>query len=231
MKRLISISVTTILWTEGNHAWFDVWLAPGTSIEVHWGDGHVSKHHYAKNIICRPDHYYKNLKVTASYQIEFYSEDENAIVCLVDGTWEMHVDKLIVENCPGLKALTYHQLYGIDLSGCQNLEYLDIQDAAFDSLDFSLFPKLHKLMCKGSNFKVLDLSKNPGIEELGYMFCHSLTKIKLPNNSNLRLANIPKYVPLDKHSRLWLQKTIERNGGRLVDWVDADYTSVGMMYK
>ena len=150
---------------------------------------------------------------------------------MVDGTWEMHVDKLIVENCPGLKALTYHQLYGIDLSGCQNLEYLDIQDAAFDSLDFSLFPKLHKLMCKGSNFKVLDLSKNPGIEELGYMFCHSLTKIKLPNNSNLRLANIPEYVPLDKHSWLWLQKTIERNGGGLVDWVDPDYTSIGMMYK
>lgn len=75
MKRLISISVTTILWTEGNHAWFDVWLAPGTSIEVHWGDGHISKHHYATNIICRPDHYYQKQKVEASYQIEFYSED------------------------------------------------------------------------------------------------------------------------------------------------------------
>ena len=130
-----------------------------------------------------------------------------------------------------MKALTYHQLYDIDLSGCPNLEYLDIQDADFESLDFSLFPDLRKLLCKGSKFKTLDLTKNPGIEELGYMFCSSLKQIKLPNNSNLRLANIPKYVPLDKHSRLWLQKTIERNGGRLVDWVDADYTSVGMMYK
>lgn len=230
MKRLISISVTTIMWTEGNHAWFDIWLAPGTSIEVHWGDGHVSKHQYAKNIVCRPDHYYKELKVETSYFIEIFSEDENAIVRLVDGTWEMHVDKLTVENCPAMKVLTYHQLYDADFSGCPNLEYLDIDTAHFENINLSQFPNLRKLLCKSAEFKTLDLCKNPKVEELGYMFCHSLTKLKLPNDSNLRLANIPEYVPLDKHSWLWLRKTIDRNSGRLVDWVDADYTSIGMMY-
>ena len=42
MEILLSISVETKEWTEGNHAWFDAKLKPNSIIEISWGDGKKS---------------------------------------------------------------------------------------------------------------------------------------------------------------------------------------------
>lgn len=39
MKQLLSVTVTTKTWTQGNQAWFDAKIKPGATVEVHWGDG------------------------------------------------------------------------------------------------------------------------------------------------------------------------------------------------
>lgn len=105
MKRLLSISVTTKTWTEGNHAWFDVKLNPGAVVEVHWGDGTHSTFPQSTSHWSRVEHYYRCKGKEQAYEIEFLSEDENALLCLVDGTWEMTVNKVILKECPSLTEL------------------------------------------------------------------------------------------------------------------------------
>lgn len=42
MKQLLSVTVTTKTWTQGNQAWFDAKIKPGATVEVNWGDGKLS---------------------------------------------------------------------------------------------------------------------------------------------------------------------------------------------
>ena len=226
MKRLISVDVTTILWTDGNHAWFDLWLAPDSEVKVSWGDGKTSVAKCSDDDCCLVSHYYKKRDVEESFHIEFFSDDENAILTLVDGTWEMEVDNLVIENCPAMKALQYHQLCKFDLSGCPNLEYLDIESCSSPLPDFGQFTNLCKLFCQKIKSRELDLSKCPSVEVLDLSFCSNLKKLALANESKLKTINI-NLTELDKHSMEWLDKILKRNGGEIVDFIMPDYISVG----
>lgn len=230
MKRLLHISIETLEWTEGNHAWFDAKLKPGTSIEVHWGDGsHSTLRPHPSYSMTRVAHYYKSAeRKQLPYEIEFMSDDSESLQALVDGTWETQVNRVVFDNCPALNYLQYTQLHNVDFRGCPNLETLKVTEYYADRLDLSVMPLLKKVICRMSNkLTSLDLTQNGDIEELDISHCHNLRKIAVSNSSRLRiLAN--DFTELDSHSLKWLQTTVERNGGRIQDeWLDSEYLSTG----
>lgn len=230
MKRLLHISIETLEWTEGNHAWFDAKLKPGTSIEVHWGDGsHSTLRHHPAYSMCRVAHYYKSAeRKQLPYEIEFLSDDSESLQALVDGTWETQVNRVVFDDSPALSYLQYTQLHNVDFSGCPNLRTLEVCEYYADKLDLSGMPQLKKVICRMSNeLTSLDLTQNSSIEELDISHCGNLRKIAVSNASRLRiLAN--DYTKLDSHSLKWLQTTAERNGGRIQDeWLDSEYLSAG----
>ena len=230
MKRLLHISINTLEWTEGNHVWFDARLKPGTSIEVHWGDGsHSTLRHRQGFGMCRVAHYYNSAeKKEWPFEIEFYSDDSEALEELVDGTWETWVKRVVFEDCPALVYLQYTQLHSVDFSGCPNLRTLVVNEYYASELDLSLMPHLKKLICRASNnLTALNLTKNPALEELDVSHCLELRKIAVSNSSKLRIvAN--DFTELDAHTLNWLQATVERNGGMIQEeWLDSGYISGG----
>lgn len=230
MKRLLHISIETLEWTEGNHVWFDAKLKPGTSIEVHWGDGtHSTLFNYQDDTMCSVAHYYKSAKgKRLPFEIEFLSDDTNSLLALVDGTWETGVNHVVFEDCPGLTYLQYIQLSSVDFSGCPGLETLEVPEYYARVLDLSAMPRLKKVICRNSHrLASLDLTGNPDIEELDVSSCVRLRKIAVSNLSRLRiLAN--DFTEIDKHSLKWLQETVKRNGGQIQkEWLDTGYVSAG----
>lgn len=223
MKRLLHISIETIKWAEGNHVWFDAKLKPGTSMEVHWGDGsHSTLWSQTGNSMCRVAHYYKSAeRKEQPYEIEFLSDDSDSLRELVDGTWETRVKRVAFLVCPALSYLKYTHLHSVDFSGCPNLQVLVATEYSADKLDLSLMPGLRKVICRISHkLTVLDLTRNSDIEELDISFCKNLRKITVSNSSRLRVvAN--DFTELDTHSLKWLQTTVERNGGQIQkEWIN-----------
>lgn len=219
MKRLLHISIETLEWTEGNHVWFDAKLKPGTSIEVHWGDGSYSTlYHQGDNIMSRAEHYYKSAEGKEHpFEIEFFSEDGDSLLELVDGTWETKVNRAVFEDCPSLSYLKYTHLQNADFSGCPNLMTLVATEYGDRTIDLSAMPCLHKLVIRCSlNLTALSLTRNPDLEELDICFCEHLQKVTVGNSSKLRIVAI-EWTQIDPHSLKWLQTTVERNGGRIQD--------------
>lgn len=229
MKQLLSISVTTKEWTEGNHAWFDAKIKPGAVVEVHWGDGrHSTFPHYRENW-SRVEHYYGCEGTAESFEIEFLSDDEESLITLIDGTWEMTAHSVRLKNCPSLKAMQYCQAYKFDFSGASQLELLDCHEYYGESIDVSTLPCLRQLSVRLSPYlQSLSLNKNHLLEVLNIGYCHKLTKVAVSNNSNLKLLSYD-FTRLGKHSLQWLEKIIKRNGGEIVDWIDVAFSSVGIM--
>ena len=229
-KRLLHISINTLEWTEGNHVWFDAALKPGTSIEVHWGDGtHSTLRHQPGYAMSRVAHYYKDAeKKELPYQIEFLSEDCESLTALIDGTWETNVNRVVFEDCPSLTYLQYVQLQNVDFAGCPNLETLEATECYDDNLDLSTMPRLRKLIIRSSkNLTSLNLTKNVDLEELDISLCDMLRKIAVSNSSKLRIV-VNDYADLDAHTQKWLQATVTRNGGRIQqEWLDTGFSSVG----
>lgn len=231
MKRLLHISINTLEWTEGNHAWFDARVKPGTSIEVHWGDGsHSTLRHCAETSAwCRVAHHYKSAeKKERPFDIEFLSENSETLEALVDGTWETEVNHVVFDDCPALTYLQYTQMKSVDFHGCQNIETLEVPEYYASNIDLSGMSRLRKLICRSSkNLTTLDLTKNPCLEEIDVSHCYDLRKIKVSNSSKLRIvAN--DYTKLDSHTLKWLQTTVERNGGRIQEeWLDTEHISCG----
>lgn len=231
MKRLLSISVTTKTWTEGNHAWFDVKLNPGAVVEVHWGDGTHSTFPQSTSHWSRVEHYYRCKGKEQAYEIEFLSEDENALLCLVDGTWEMTVNKVILKECPSLTELQYCQAENIDFGGSPNLEVVDCHEYYGENIDVSSLQMLKRLSIRMSPFiKTLNLTANPSIEILNIGYCNKLTKVSVSNASQLRLVSYD-LTTLDRHSVEWIEKVVKKNDGEIVDWIDTAFTSMGILRK
>lgn len=223
--------MTTKSWIEGNHAWFDAKIKRGAVVEVHWGDGKHSTFPQRNDNWSRVEHYYACEGREESFEIEFLSDDEDALAILVDGTWEMTVHSVRVKVCPALKALQYCQASQIDFSGCPNLELIDCHEYYGESLDVSQLNKLKHLSLRASPYiRSLNLNKNPAIETLNIGYCDKLTKVSVPNGSRLKTLSYD-FTELDKHSLMWLEKIVHGNGGKIVDWIDVSFTSMGVMRK
>lgn len=229
METLLSISVETKDWTEGNHAWFDAKLKPNSIIEISWGDGKKSiMKTYDTTKWCRVAHYYEKSKGQKdSYTITFEGEDPSTLEGLVDGTWEMTVIKVDLINCPSLKYLQYTQLPDTNFSNAPNIEILDINDYYGAKLDTSCLLNLKKLICRrSSHISTLDLTQNNELEELDVSFC-KVRNIKVSNLSKLRIVSNQSTEIIPK-SLEWLQKTVERNGGKIQeDRLNSDFLSIG----
>ena len=220
MKRLICISVETKEWMEGNNAWFDLQLAPGASVTVYWGDGtHSSCGQYNLGGWCRVERLYNCKGKVRPFQIEIFSEDEKGLVGIIDGTWEMTTNSVIVENAPGLVYMRYHHVNSFDFSGCPNLEELDCQDYKQESIDLSSLSNLRKLSCCYSHLRQLDLTSLPNLQNLDITGNSNLKKVKIGNDSILKSLSIIN-LELDVHSEKWLRKIVEDNGGEVIDQCD-----------
>lgn len=220
MKRLISISVETKEWTEGNNAWFDLHLAPGASVTIYWGDGTYSScGQYHAGGWCRVERRYNCEGKVRPFQIEIFSEDETGLIGIVDGTWEMTTNSVIVENAPGLLNMRYHIVNSFDLSGCPNLEEFDCESYQQEMINLDAVSSLRKLRCCFSQLRLLDLTHLPNLQDLDVSGCNNLKKIKVGNNSNLKNLSI-KNIELDTHSEKWLRKIVEANKGEIIDKYD-----------
>ncbi len=226
MKQLLSVTVTTKTWTQGNQAWFDAKIKPGATVEVHWGDGKHSVFPQSGENLSRIEHDYSGKGQENYYEIGFFSDDEDALIALTDGTWEMTVHEVRIKNCGALKSLQYCQAQNLDLSGCPNLELLDCNGFEGENIDVSHLTSLKQLSLRMSpNVESLCLSKNPFIEVLDIGCCDKLTKVSLPNKSRLRLLSCD-FTKLDRHSVKWLEKVIQENNGEIADWVEMDSLSI-----
>ena len=229
MKTLLTVSINTLEWTEGNHSWFDAKLKPNSTVYVSWGDGKTSTlHTYEKGGWCRVAHYYGGCESKEHpFLITFESDDPCALEGLVDGTWENEVEKVSFIDCPGLKYLHYVQLPKTDFSGAPNIQTLVVTEYYADVLEVACLPKLKKLICRSSKIKNLDLIKNKELEQLDVSFCTELKKIAVSNDSRLRIiAN--DYTEIDRKSLEWLEKTVLRNGGQIQsEWLDVEFLSSG----
>lgn len=231
MRRLLSISVTTKAWVEGNHAWFDAKIKPDAVVEVHWGDGRHSAFSSFRENWSRVEHYYGCEGKEESFEIEFLSEDEDALITLIDGTWEMTVHDVRLKNCPALIALQYCQVFNFDFSGSPNLELIDCHEYYGEHLDVASLKALKQLSIRMSPYiKTLQLNKNPSIEILNIGYCDNLTKVTVSNKSKLRIVSLD-LTELDRHSLKWLEKAVYENHGEFTEWIDVAFTSVGIMYK
>ena len=229
MKTLLTVSINTLEWTEGNHSWFDAKLKPNSTIYVSWGDGKTSTMHTNdKGGWCRVAHYYAGCEGKRHpFLITFESEDSSALEGLVDGTWETEVERLSIVDCPALNYLQYVQLPTTDFSGAPNIQTLVVTEYYGNVLDISCLPGLKKLICRSSKINNLDLTRNNELEELDVSYCQRLKKISVSNDSRLRIvAN--EYTEIDPKSLEWLQKTVTRNGGRIQkEWLHETYISSG----
>ena len=229
METLLVISVETKDWTEGNHAWFDAKLKPNSLIEISWGDGKKSTMKtYDTTKWCRVAHYYKKSEGKEDrYSISFTGEDPFSLLALVDGTWEMTVERVNFINCPGLKYLQYTQLPNIDFSNIPNIETLVVNDYYGSNLNLEGLNVLKKLLCRSSNgIKTLDLTKNDNVEEVDISFS-SISNVKVSNNSKLRIIANDR-TEINTKSLEWLEKTVIRNGGRIQKiWLDEEFLSSG----
>ena len=229
METLLSIAVETKSWTEGNHAWFDAKLKPNSIIKISWGDGKKSTMKtYDRTKWCRVAHYYEKSKGEKdSYTITFEGEEPSSLEGLIDGTWEMTVEKVDFINCPGLKYLHFTQLPNTDFSHIPNIETLVINEYYGSILNFHGLDELKKLLCRSSKgLKTLDLTKNDNLEELDISFS-SIKNIKVSNHSRLRLV-VNDNAEINPKSSEWLHKTVERNGGQIQEeWLSEDFLSSG----
>lgn len=161
----------------GNHVWFDALLTPGTTIEVHWGDG-------THSVLCRKqgceddrvEHYYESAEGRVMpFEIEFLSKTADALEALIDGTWEVTVCRVSFDNCPALSRLHYSHLSEADFGGCPNLEVLEVEQYVGQRLDLSSLIRLHKLNCSHSaNLSTIVLSKNRRLTHLNMECCPKL---------------------------------------------------------
>lgn len=231
MKRLISISVETKEWMEGNHAWFDLQLAPGASVKVCWGDGtHSSCRQYYAEGWCRVEHRYSCEGKVMPFIIEILSEDENSLTGIIDGTWEMTTNAVTVENAPCLLYMRYHNVKTFDFNGCPNLEELDCDSYQQESIDLAAVSNLRKLQCSYSLLHQLDLTQLPKLKDLDVSGCNNLKKIKVENNSCLKNLSI-KNIELDTHSEKWLRKIVEANKGEIIDKYDWEWLNKSLRTK
>ena len=223
--RLLAISLRTLDWTEGDHVWFDARLAPEATIIVEWGDGKHSTLRPDLHGCSRVEHYYKCKG--QQYQIEFLSDEPESILELVDGTWETRVDHVFIENCPSLRLLQYCGVAKFDLSGCANLEALDCESYGGEALDLSSLKNLQMLRLHSvKNMTAINLNQNPKLEVLDLGFS-KIKKVAIPNNSNLKQLCWEETY-LDKHSREWFQKVIEKNNVEVVDFISEFIMSIGV---
>lgn len=224
--RLIHISLRALDWTEGDHVWFDAKLAQGTSTDVYWGDGQRSTLRPGLNGWARAEHYYKFKD--QQYQIEFLSDTPSCLLELVDGTWETEVEHVFIENCPTLTLLQYHGVEKFDLTGCPNLEVFDCESFQGTSLDLSELSDLKCLRLHSlENLDAINLNKNHDLEVLDLGFS-KIRKVAIPNNSKLKQLSWDE-TRLDKHSRNWLLKVIEKNDVEIVDYISNLRMSIGVM--
>lgn len=222
MKQLLSVTVTTKTWTQGNQAWFDAKIKPGATVEVHWGDGKLSVFPQSGENLSRIEHDYSGKGKENYFEIGFFSDDEDALTALTDGTWEMTVHEVRIKNCRALKSLRYCQARNLDLSGCPDLELLDCNGFCGEKIDVSHLTYLKQLSLRMSpNIESLCLNKNPHIEVLDIGCCDKLTKVSLPNKSRLRLLSCD-FTRLDRHSVKWLEKVIQENNGEIADFINMD---------
>ena len=229
MKTLLTISINTLEWTEGNHSWFDAKLKPNSTIYVSWGDGKTSTMRtHDKGGWCRIAHYYAGSEGKEyPYLITFESDDPYALEGLVDGTWENEVEKVAIIDCPGLTYLHYVQLPKTDFSGAPNIQTLVVTEYYANVLDISCLSKIKKLICRSSETKNLDLTHNNELEELDVSYCQWLRKVSVSNESRLRIVSNDR-TEIDSKSLEWLQKTVTRNGGQIQkEWLHEEFISSG----
>ena len=228
METLLTITFETKTWTEGNHAWFDVKLKPNSIIEISWGDCKKSTMKtYDRTKWCRVAHYYEKSKGEKdSYTITFEGENPSSLEGLVDGTWEMTVKKVDFINCLGLTYLQYTQLPETDFSNASNISTLIIEDYYGSRINLSCLKGLKKLICRGSERLItLDLTKNDNLEKLDFSASY-ISKIKVSNNSKLKIVVNGTYTRIDANSLKWLQMTVERNRGLIQEeWLSEEFLS------
>lgn len=144
------------------HAWFDAKISPNSVIEIHWGDGKKSTMQtYNESSWCRVSQYYEKSEGKEDrYSISFTGDDSFALLALVDGTWEMTVERVYFINCPKLKYLQYIQLPNTDFSNVSNISTFIIEDYYGSRIDLSCLKGLRKLICRGNERLItLDLYK------------------------------------------------------------------------
>lgn len=185
-----------------------------------WGDGFQSfcSQHYAEGW-CRVEHRYNCEGEVRSYQIEILSEDENCLIGLIDGTWEITTKAVVVGNAPALRYLRYHNVCRFDLEGCPDLDILDCESYQKESIDLMALTNLRGLSCCYSHLCRLDLTHLPNLQELDVSGCHSLKKIKAGNNTILKTLTMIN-VELDSHSEKWLRRIVAANDGEIIDKYD-----------
>ena len=116
---------------------------------------------YNESSWCRVSHNYEKSEGKEDrYSISFTGDDSFALLALVDGTWEMTVERVYFINCPKLKYLQYIQLPNTDFSNVSNISTFIIEDYYGSRIDLSCLKGLRKLICRGNERLItLDLYK------------------------------------------------------------------------
>lgn len=77
-----------------------------------------------------------------------------------------------------------HTLRNLNVSGCENLVYLNCNTNSLTELDVSGCPKLEELVCYINYLEKLDVSKNTALREL-ICWTNNLTELDVSKNTNL----------------------------------------------
>lgn len=207
MIKLLTITGVTLQWTEGNHGALDIKLRRGASA--------IIKCDRCKSIVlnaqtdsdswCRADFVFCRHGIVLPYMIEIFSETTDSILEMVDALWDTCVEDVIIESCPSLTRLKFHNVKRFDFHGCQELTDLDCDYYMGKSLDLTPLPKLKALRCQMSNAEAIELSKNPELIALDLLGC-KVKELKVSNRSNLQSLCIQSCTNLKKQTRQWLEQ-------------------------
>lgn len=91
--------------------------------------------------------------------------------------------------------ITNTQISSLDIGSQPNLSFLDISSCPIQTIDLSLFPKLHVLYCDNTELTSLNIQVCPALEFLSCSSCHipeiDLTGLSVNTNSAVQYLNNP----------------------------------------
>jgi hypothetical protein len=191
-KEMIYIQLISMEWAYGNEAYFDLKLAPDTTLYMKWGDG---KEEPFTNHNCHTDSDW--LRVRHRYPTMAgmeYTISIEALTGSIQGIMNWSIDMrrkgIDTSQCPSLEYLTSTYTEALDVSKNRLLKRLDITGCdAIHALDLTQCDKLEILMCR---------------------FCTNLKQIAISNHSSL-IEIEHKATPIRAKSLDFILKTIEKN--------------------
>lgn len=219
-KEKITIRLHALNWTMGEVAFFDLALSGIGALQADWGDGHTSS--------CQSFHAGEPIRIEHDYGSKVKAAEEHFVVTLEcfdctfkafdSGCMDMHIDELDFSEAPSIERLRICWNGPTDLAPLVALKRLECRGTSSTVLDLRCNTNIEFLDCSCSKVQKVLASKCDCLREILCSGCHELREITLSNESQLSKIEISLDHKMKERSWDYVQKTIQKNNGKIEIW-------------